>query len=685
MPITGELTFPNVPARIGEHNQDPGAHSIRIENDLTNPTAGMAADAKAVKDLVDNVSGEIDADIDALDGQVTDLKSALNSSEQGIHLIKNNSSTFHVNDLTDSTGEPATTSQAIYCETYFDVAGNTKIHVDVSDGYFAKFFFYDNTKTFIANSKTSIYENGDVNIHANAKYFRFSVKKKPSDTMVVSEDYDKVRVSLDNLLLQLINDTDKKNEFQKDFVFKGYKNLDYISTDYKRTDIDNSSGADASTSKAIACEVYTEIIDNIDIFINIEKGYYAKVFFYTNDYTYIPNSNKTMHYSARISCVDGAKYLRYSFKRDDVGTMTLLSEYNKVTLYYGNSAFSGIQHLTTVRDRSALIALSKERSYQNPITFLHYSDIHNDTERAKNLIDYYLDNADLINDVILTGDITNASFTQYTGMYADEPYNNVLLCIGNHDVYDRNGDATSHGVSYDNKDYWATNQEKYTQYFSPSISNWSVIQPENASTNGYCYYYKDYPSSNSKVRLIVLDAMAYDNTQHAWFSDVLNGAKTGGLAVVVANHFIPLESTTDFTLYDTGFASFKRGMESSYGVTYLTCPNGSAADLIDAYILGGGEFVCWLCGHMHYGHYGTLNSHPNQIYLAVEKASITDVWEDTPRNVGDDSENLCNLVSIDTKGKLIKVLRIGAEWDKYMRHKKSLCIDYSTRTLISSY
>lgn len=76
MPITGELTFPNVPARIGEHNQDPGAHSIRIDNTLTQ--AGMAADAKAVKDKIDEVTGDIDADIDALDGQVTDLKSALN-------------------------------------------------------------------------------------------------------------------------------------------------------------------------------------------------------------------------------------------------------------------------------------------------------------------------------------------------------------------------------------------------------------------------------------------------------------------------------------------------------------------------------------------------------------------------------------------------------------------------------
>lgn len=75
MPINGELTFPDVPGKINEHNQSPNAHSVRIDNTVSQP--GMAADAKATRDLVDNVSGQIEEEIDALDGQVTDLKSAI--------------------------------------------------------------------------------------------------------------------------------------------------------------------------------------------------------------------------------------------------------------------------------------------------------------------------------------------------------------------------------------------------------------------------------------------------------------------------------------------------------------------------------------------------------------------------------------------------------------------------------
>lgn len=75
MPINGELTFPDVPGKINEHNQSPNAHSVRIDNTVSQ--SGMAADAKATRDLIENVSGQIEADVDALDDQVTDLKSAI--------------------------------------------------------------------------------------------------------------------------------------------------------------------------------------------------------------------------------------------------------------------------------------------------------------------------------------------------------------------------------------------------------------------------------------------------------------------------------------------------------------------------------------------------------------------------------------------------------------------------------
>lgn len=320
-----------------------------------------------------------------------------------------------------------------------------------------------------------------------------------------------------------------------------------------------------------------------------------------------------------------------------------------------------------------------------PTTFVHFSDIHNSIMNVQNIGEFLEKYGSYIDDTIMTGDMCASRFTDYIPIYAEDDYKKILLCIGNHDVYDHNGDAENHGVSYDDKAYWATPQEKYNQYIKPNVSDWGVIQPNNAETNGLCYYYKDY----GKVRLVVLDAMAYDSAQHTWLSNVLNDAKTNSLHVVIAEHFPPTETSDgDYTLFETGFSSLMTGMEMWYGLSYVGYNDGTrhtATNLVDEFISAGGMFVCWLCGHLHYGQVGTLDSHPNQIFIAVETANRSAVWKDVPREWNDKSEDLFNVVSIDTVNQIIKVCRIGAEWDDHMRHRGAMCIDYANRKLISTY
>lgn len=100
MAINGTLTFPDVPGRISEHNSSTTAHSARIENNLTNPTEGKAADAKATKDLVENVSGQIEEEIDALNDEVTDLKSAVTNTQDWLGYPSNkfNPRTFQISN-----------------------------------------------------------------------------------------------------------------------------------------------------------------------------------------------------------------------------------------------------------------------------------------------------------------------------------------------------------------------------------------------------------------------------------------------------------------------------------------------------------------------------------------------------------------------------------------------------------
>ena len=340
-----------------------------------------------------------------------------------------------------------------------------------------------------------------------------------------------------------------------------------------------------------------------------------------------------------------------------------------------------------------MVAMCEKNDYQNPVTLIHYSDIHNDEERINNVTKFMELYGTYIDDIIVTGDMCGSRYTDYNDLYNKPGRTTTLLAIGNHDVYDHNGDAESNGVNYDDKLYYATPTEKYNTFIKPNVANWGVVQPVNAESLGLCYYYKDYintyGSNQSKLRIIVLDAMAYDSLQHNWLNDVLSNAITNGFTVVIAEHFPPTESKTgDYDLFDTGFSSKMNGMEMWYGVTFIGYEeNGvsyKATDLVDTFINNGGEFACWLCGHLHYGQVGTLKSHPNQIFIAIEKANISDVWADTPRQVGDISEDLFNIVSFDTINKVIKVLRIGASYDKYMRSKKTLSIDYNNRKLIST-
>lgn len=325
-------------------------------------------------------------------------------------------------------------------------------------------------------------------------------------------------------------------------------------------------------------------------------------------------------------------------------------------------------------------------NYPKPITLLHYSDIHNSIYNAGNVGYFKLKYSGYIDDTILTGDMTGKSFLEYRPLYAQTGYNDILLAIGNHDVYDRTGTTTP----YDAESGWATATEKYNTYFKPSIDNWGVTQPTGAETNGLCYYYKDYTRTTTDnttygLRLIVLDAMAYNSAQHTWLVSTLADARTNNLSVVIAEHFPPILGSGDIEGYDTPFMSKMTGMEFAYSTTRLSTSGNYATAAVDDFMTAGGTFICWICGHMHYDQIATLKAYPNQIYIAVGAANKSTVWQDMPRGTNDSTEDLFNLISFDLYNHTIKVCRIGTEFDDWYRHRGGLSIDYTTRELIYSW
>ena len=345
------------------------------------------------------------------------------------------------------------------------------------------------------------------------------------------------------------------------------------------------------------------------------------------------------------------------------------------------------------------LAASEAESIDDPHTgnqveqlcLIHFSDIHNDYVRFKRLLDFkkkFSAPLPYIDDILLTGDITGSRYSNYDkSIMALDGYKDVLMVIGNHDVYDHNGDAPV--SDYSDPQYWATQQEKYELWMmgkenagsaNNNIASWGVVQPSGVGVDGYypCYYYKDYTAQ--KVRLVVLDCMDRDGAavQLAWFNSVLSDTldennAAYGYHVLVADHFATRISFADTLPLDTGFHSLADMFAPNIGTAIA-----SYADAVDAFINNGGNFVCWLCGHFHWDSVATTAAHPKQLFIAIASASISEHMEHRARVLNQESEDLFNIVAIDTFRRHIRVARIGSKFDRYLQHAGTMCVSYDS-------
>ena len=357
------------------------------------------------------------------------------------------------------------------------------------------------------------------------------------------------------------------------------------------------------------------------------------------------------------------------------------------------------------------LAASEAESIDDPHTgnqveqlcLIHFSDIHNDYVRFKRLLDFkkkFSTQLPYIDDILLTGDITGSRFSNFDKSIMElDGYKNILMVIGNHDVYDHNGDAPP--SDYSNPLYWATPQEKYelwmmgkenAQSENNNIAGWGVVQPSGVGVDGYypCYYYKDYTAQ--KIRLVVLDCMDRDGaeTQLSWFNAVLaetldpNNAAYG-FHILLADHFATRISFADTLPFDTGFHCLADMFAPNVG-TFIA----SYANAIDTFIGNGGNFICWLCGHFHWDSVAITATHPKQLFIAIAAGNIGEHMQHRARVLNQESEDLFNIVAIDTFRRHIRVARIGSKYDRYLQHAGTMCISYdntgsNTPHLLSTY
>lgn len=387
---------------------------------------------------------------------------------------------------------------------------------------------------------------------------------------------------------------------------------------------------------------------------------------------YLSNSGQTIDDSCRLMINKGSTALEWEEYFEKTAVDKVVRE--KIAEFDGNVGIvqrNGIAETTNKLQQLNRPTRTASRTLGTPpLCLLHFSDIHGDKKRLQNIIDFKEYYSDYIADVIHTGDMVKYYSTDGITFWNEvDGAEDILNVIGNHDTL---VNSTWIGM---------TMTEAYTTYFAPYISNWGV-----AGTSGQTYYYKDYP--DNKVRLIVLDIMHQSADQLTWFVSTLASAKTAELHVVVAVHS---RAHWQFTSHQTAWddkplvPSYTAGYSDTSASTYPENLSDDYANAVDDFITAGGYFVCWIHGHTHHKMFAQLQTHPNQLDVSVENAGIPDfAWTYVKARIdGTKSEDCFNVIAIDTVSKVLRIMAVGATYDRYMRHTDTIAYNYDTHSVLT--
>lgn len=294
------------------------------------------------------------------------------------------------------------------------------------------------------------------------------------------------------------------------------------------------------------------------------------------------------------------------------------------------------------------------------LTLCHISDYHGDKDDLEYIYNKWNSVLGLADDWICTGDAVEARFSDPFLFYPTT--DNIMAkatmqVIGNHDALASSG--------WDWSDL-ATQEQQYNKFFAPTIANWGVVH-EGTNT----YYYKDYAAQG--IRLIVLNDMLEDADMQGQLYWLENTALQTDLAVIIAKHYLPptpVKIPCSFSAID-----------------YTATGNGNTtiAEIVQRWINGGHTFICYLTGHSHYDYISYVQAYPNQLIITVDAASraYCNDWSDMMRYNDEVSRDLFNMIQFDTSSEVIKITRCGANYDRYLRHKDTLCISYRTKEIIT--
>ena len=441
----------------------------------------------------------------------------------------------------------------------------------------------------------------------------------------------------------------------------------------------------------------------------ITKDYkYSATYQFQNDET-IPYSNNTYivgttHTDAVDGVVivpEGATWLMVSCDNDSE-TLVVQLAISKVTIMDRN---------TDVLD--AVYASSRygvhgggEENPNKMLSIVVSTDVHGWYERLNAAVEY-MNAIPSIDGGCCLGDIVSGNFTEDITGYnsavaeADKPWFTV---IGNHDC----GNSTDPSLC-------GTTAQVVTKFITPN--------EEAAGQEGLTvpYYYYDWTDYN--IRFIVLynydsptdqsggayiirrGGSCYGQTQLEWLVTTLNSTPSG-YGVVILRHGQPETNVADsgnFTQIgqaytaDNGTGCYSgdpivsdivNAWVNGTTLSKSYTPESEYSELLDTITIsadftsrGEGEFICYLVGHMHKDIMCHDAVHTDQKVISLA-ATAEGLYQnancDLPRITGRKSIDCITVVSFDTIGKRINLVRIGSNKTITMVDRTMISIPYGS-------
>ena len=321
------------------------------------------------------------------------------------------------------------------------------------------------------------------------------------------------------------------------------------------------------------------------------------------------------------------------------------------------------------------------------LTILHFSDIHGNSNNLARIAGFAEQYSDFIDVVVSSGDQVSGSYGDDFSFWDNNEYakNNFLFCMGNHD------EGCSESVPAEDREpctgwswntWVSTSDATFARYYANKINTvgtvWEDVQFHYHESNPYCYFYKDMISMKDestayyKIRLVFIDIGHQTTEQHDWFVDTLDNARTNGLSVIVISHFEGGKHDS----VPTPFCSREWGTQSS------NYPFAEYKNSVSDFITAGGEFICWLTGHTHDDDFGRLHDDTRQVDSNISTASDFNRSGDHIAKTGLRSQDCFNIMGIDPVDKIIKIMRVGRNYDRYMQNKDTMCYDYINGKLL---